>query len=112
MSYEIEGKLIVKEDTVQISDSFQKREFVLEKSEQVKDVVYTDTIKFQVVQAKCGSLDSINIGDTIKVDFNIKGRKYEKNDKVSYFNNLDAWKVEKLEGGQVVNNENPAALPF
>ena len=98
MSYEIEGKLIVKSDTVQISDSFQKREFVIEQETVVVDAVYTETIKFQVVQAKCETLDGVNIGDTIKVDFNIKGRKWEKDGKVNYFNNLDAWKVSKVEG--------------
>ena len=32
----------------------------------------------------------------IKVSFNIKGNKWEKDGKISYFNNLDAWKFEKL----------------
>ena len=35
-----------------------------------------------------------NVNDSIKVTFNIKGRKWEKDGKVNYFNNLEAWKLE------------------
>ena len=94
MSYEIEGKIILIEDTVIVSDKFKKREFVIEKSEENNGKVWVDTIKFQAVQAKCELLDTLQVGDTVKVSFNIKGNKWEKDGKTSYFNNLDAWRVE------------------
>jgi len=113
MSYEIEGKLIVKSDTVQVSDKFKKREFVLEKSEDSNGETYTETIKFQSVQANCDKLDSVNVGDNIKISFNIKGRKWDKDGKVSYFNNLDAWKVEKVSGDTpTAEPEAGGDLPF
>jgi hypothetical protein len=96
MNYEIEGILIVKEDTVQVSEKFKKREFVLEVSEESNGQTYTETIKFQSVQAKCEALDSVNIGEKLKVTFNLKGRKWEKDGKINYFNNLDAWKFERI----------------
>lgn len=116
MSYEIEGIVIVKSDTVVVSEKFKKREFVIEKEENNGTQTWVDTIKFQSVQAKCDDLDNINVGDSVKVSFNLKGNKWEKDGKVSYFNNIDAWKVEKLAGNvtsesTVVDNGNQD-LPF
>lgn len=117
MSYEIEGLLKVLDNTVQVSDKFKKREFVIEKSEDNNGQVWVDTIKFQAVQAKCELLDSFGIGEMIKVSFNIKGNKWEKNGKISYFNNLDAWKFEKLGAATEPDTFTPVAegkddLPF
>ena len=114
MTYELEGKLIVKDDTVQVSEKFKKREFVIEQESNNGDAVYVETIKFQSIQAKCDILDSVNIGDVVKVTFNIKGKKWEKEGKTSYFNNLDAWKIEVVGAS---TNDNPpevdnSGLPF
>ena len=98
MSFEIAGKLIVKGETQQVSDRFKKREFVIEKEEQKGEMTFTDTIKFQLVQDKCDLLDDVNLNDELKISFNIKGNRWEKNGNVSYFVNLDAWRVEKLSG--------------
>jgi len=110
MSYEIQGKIIIIEDTVQVSDKFKKRQFVIEKEENGGGNVWVDTIKFQAVQDKCNLLDPLSIGDTVDISFNIKGNKWEKNDKISYFNNLDAWKVLKAEGSTAP--EEGDDLPF
>ncbi len=96
MSFELSGKLLEKYDTVQVNDSFRKREFVVEKEEQVNDRVFTDTIKFQLTQDRCNLLDNLNVNDELKVTFNIRGRKWEKDGQVNYFNNLEAWRIEKL----------------
>jgi hypothetical protein len=96
MSFEIEGKLIEKFETVQISDSFQKREFVLETEENNGGNIYNQNIKFQLIQKGCGEIDSSNVGDVVKVHFNLQGRKWEKDGKTSYFNSLNAWRIEKL----------------
>ncbi|MDP4187798.1 MAG: DUF3127 domain-containing protein [Bacteroidota bacterium] len=100
MSYEIVGKLIEKEKTIQISEKFRKREFVIEKSENNNGMVFTDSIKFQLTQDRCSLIDPVAINDEIKVTFNIRGNRWEKNGKISYFNNLDAWKIEKMEKEQ------------
>ncbi len=96
MSYELQGKLIEAYDTVEISPTFKKREFVVERSESNIGRTFTDTIKFQLVQDKCQLLDKFKVGDEIKVSFNIKGSRWEKEGRVSYFNNLDAWRIEKV----------------
>ena len=96
MNFELTGKLIEKFETVQISDTFRKREFVVEHAENTGGMEYTDQIKFQLTRDRCTLVDTININDEIKVSFNIRGRRWVKDDKVSYFTNLEAWKIEKI----------------
>lgn len=96
MSYELTGKLLIKFDTIQRTETFKTREFVIEKSEDINGKVITNFIKFQCVQDRTGIVDRINIGDDVKVYFNIRGSKWEKDGKVSYFNNLDAWRIEQI----------------
>ena len=95
MKFELTGKLIEKFDTQVVSDRFKKREFVVQTDEDVNGNVYTETIKFQLVQDKCDILDAYSINDIINVSFNIKGKRWEKNGQVSYFNNLDAWRIDQ-----------------
>jgi hypothetical protein len=106
MNFEIEGKLIEKYDIEQVTDSFKKREFVIEKTTTGSGKEFIDTIKFQLIQDKCDQLNSLKIGDTIKVFFNIKGRKWMKNGQTSYFNNLEAWKIDAV-GGNFQTNVPP-----
>lgn len=91
MSFEVTGTLYKKMDTVQVKDTFRKREFVLE----IENGAYTDLIKFQLIQDRCESLDGLSEGAELKVYFDLKGREWTGRDgKVSYFTNLQAWKVE------------------
>lgn len=109
MSYELTGRLFLKFDTTQKTETFKTREFVVEKSEDINGKLITNYIKFQCVQDRTGIVDRVNVGDEIKVHFNIKGSKWEKNGQVSYFNNLDAWRVEQiLQAGK--NNSDPETL--
>jgi hypothetical protein len=97
MSFEINGRLAEKFETQKVSDRFQKREFVLEiKSNSATGYEFVDFIKFQATQDKCALLDQVNTDDTVKVSFNLRGRKWEKEGQVSYFTNLEAWRIEKL----------------
>jgi hypothetical protein len=96
MSFELIGKLIAKYDTVNRTESFRTREFVVEKSEEINNRTIVNYVKFQCVQDKTSMVDSVNIGDNVKVLFNIKGSKWEKEGKTNYITNLDAWKIEQL----------------
>ncbi|MGE5108617.1 MAG: DUF3127 domain-containing protein [Sphingobacteriales bacterium] len=97
MSYEITGKLVAKYDTVQRTETFRTREFVIEKSEDIGGRMITNFVKLQSVQDRTSIIDRFNIGDELKVSFNIKGTKWEKNGNVNYITNLDAWRVELLQ---------------
>ena len=101
MSFEITGRLTEKFETQQISERFQKREFVLEVKESSSGgMEFIDYIKFQATQDKCSLLDNIQVNDQVKVSFNLRGRKWEKEGRVSYFTNLDAWRIEKSQSGE------------
>lgn len=103
MSYELTGKLVAKYDTVQKSATFKTREFAVEKTEDIGGRTITNYVKFQTIQDKTSIIDRVNVGDEIKIYFNIKGTKWEKDGKVNYFTNLDAWRIEQL--GQTGNSK-------
>ena len=103
MSFELTGKLIEKLDIQQITDSFQKREFVVEKTENANGRDFVETIKFQLTQDRCDLIEKFQLNTDIKVQFNIKGRKWEKNGNVSYFTNLEAWRIESADQSMNTN---------
>ena len=106
MSFEISGRLAEKFETQKVSDRFQKREFVLEiKSSGTSGFEFVDFIKFQSTQDKCSLLDQFNVDDMVKVSFNLRGRKWERDGQVSYFTNLEAWRIEKVQ-----NESNGSAM--
>ena len=91
---DIQGKLIKKYETTKINDSFRKREFVVQ---YVENPQYPELLKFDLIQDRCDLLEEFNIGDTLKVEFNLKGRKWTDpsgNDK--YFNTLQAWRLSPI----------------
>lgn len=100
MSFEIIGKLIVRFDIVQRSETFKTREFVIETTDDNSGKTFTSYIKFQCVQDKTAMPDRFNLGDEVKVQFNIRGTKWEKEGRVNYITNLDAWKMESVKLSQ------------
>lgn len=111
MNLEVIGKLIEKYDTQNVSERFRKREFVLELGDEINGTIYTNYAKMQLVQNKCDILDRFNVGEMLKVNFNIKGTKYEKDGRTNYFSNLDAWRIENAaaaqqNGGQQMQGNN------
>ncbi|WP_020533447.1 DUF3127 domain-containing protein [Flexithrix dorotheae] len=90
MALEVKGKLVEIYNEAQITERFKKREFVIE----IQDGMYSEYVKMQLTQDKCGLLDQFSKGDEIKVNFNLKGRPYTKEGKTTYFTNLDAWRIE------------------
>ncbi len=111
MSLEVTGKLLAKFDTQQVSEKFKKREFVIELSEEINGNIYTNFAKMQLVQNKCDIIDRFKEGDIVKVAFNIKGNKWEKDGKVNYITNLDAWRVEHAGAASGNMQSSPAAAP-
>jgi hypothetical protein len=105
MSFETTGKLIEVYPITAISDKFKKREFVIEQAETKNGFDFKDYVKFQVTQDKCSLPDQVKIGDMVKVSFNLRGRKWEKDGTVNYFTNLEAWKLESV-GSKPSFNDN------
>jgi hypothetical protein len=88
---ETTGQLKVKFDTQKVGDKFQKREFVLATD---LSTPYPQFVSFQLTQDKCAILDQFNIGDELKVQFNLRGREWNGPQGVKYFNTLEAWRIE------------------
>ncbi|MGC4058822.1 MAG: DUF3127 domain-containing protein [Chitinophagaceae bacterium] len=93
------GRLIEKYPTQQVSERFKKREFVLDITEEINGNSYPNFAKMQAVQNRCDMLDSYNVGDMLKVSFNIRGNKWEKDGRVNYITSLDAWRIERATQG-------------
>jgi len=113
---ELQGRLIVKNETKEYgSNGFTKREFVIETETQ-----YPQKILIELIKDKCVLLDSLNIGDSISVSYNINGREWiNPEGKVVYFNSIVGWRIEKtelqdtpLEQTTDVKTEDNQDLPF
>jgi hypothetical protein len=93
----VSAKIIEVFETTQVTDSFKKREFVVEYAE---NPTYPEYVKFELIQDKCDVLNDYNPGDEVDIQFNLKGRKWtDPQGVVKYFNTLQAWKLEKKSVG-------------
>ncbi|MFT5450583.1 MAG: hypothetical protein ACI9N9_000060 [Enterobacterales bacterium] len=91
--FKLTGTVKLINDTVQVSEKFSKREFVINDASSM----YPQDIMFQSVQDKCSMLDGIIEGETVEVSFNLRGREWvSPTGEVKYFNTLDAWRIEKV----------------
>lgn len=96
MSLEVTGRLHAKFPTQQIKDNFSKREFVLELTdESPTGMVFTNYASFQLVNQSCAVIDQFQEGELVKVNFNIRGNRWERDGQVKYITNLNAWRVER-----------------
>lgn len=87
MTYEIQGTIIKIFDKQVFGENFEKREFVIRTVED-----YPQEIKIETIQKTVIVLDEFAEGDEVTVKFNIKGKEYKGN----YYNNLSAWKIQKM----------------
>jgi hypothetical protein len=87
------GNLKIKKDTIQVSESFSKREFVLT----VVDGAFSNDILIQLTKDKCNLLNAFNIGDSLEVEINLSGKCWlNPQGEEKYFNSLNAWKITKV----------------
>lgn len=106
MSFELTGKIIEILATQTITEKFKKREFIVEYKDNPSGA-YVQYLKFQFTGDKVTMLDSYKTGQDVNISFNLKGRKYEKDGRVSYFMDLEAWKIGPANGIQ----QNTSNLP-
>ena len=104
MENKLEGRLIVKNDAVQVTEKFVKREFVIETTGEM----YPQKVLIQLTQESVNILDGFNEGDQIEVFINIRGREWAKPEtgEIKYFNSLDAWRINR-----VGNQQAPTPTP-
>ena len=91
MAFDAVGKLHVVNETKQVSERFTKREFVVE----IADGKYPQFVLFQLTGDRCSQLDDHQVGDSVQVTFNLRGREWRSpQGETKYFNSLDVWKIE------------------
>ena len=102
MGIEATGKLHTIFETKQVSERFSKREFVIEMSDNPK---YPQVVLFQLTGDRCAQLDGLNVGDTVLIEFSLRGREWKSpSGELKYFNSLDVWKVEARRAGAGASN--------
>lgn len=89
--------------TQNVSDTFSKREFVVETQEE-----YKQYLLLQVVKDKCSVLDSYKKGDEVKVSLNLKGRLWTNpQGEEKCFNTLECWKIENKSESNPSSTQQP-----
>jgi hypothetical protein len=103
----IAGKIAEIKESQQVSDTFRKRNFTIEYTENAQ---YPEYITFELVQDKCDLLDGFQLGQSVEVSFNLRGRKWTApTGETKYFNSLQAWRLEPLAG--YGSNPSGVAMP-
>lgn len=91
MEYSFTGTVVFVGALTEISEKFRKREVVL-RSDQDK---YPQEVKFQATQGRCSMLDTLRVGQVATVNFNIRGRAYNREaGGIDWFTSLEIWRVE------------------
>ncbi|AZI25028.1 DUF3127 domain-containing protein [Pedobacter sp. G11] len=94
---EIKGKVHEVGATQQVSETFKKRDLIVEYAE---NPTYPEYIRFEALQDKTALLDTFKAGDEVEVFFNLRGRPWtDKTGKTSYFNSLVIWRINAIAGG-------------
>ena len=94
---EIKGKVHEVGATQQVSETFKKRDLIVEYAE---NPTYPEYIRFEALQDKTGLLDTFKAGDEVEVFFNLRGRPWtDKSGKTSYFNSLVIWRINAVAAG-------------
>lgn len=90
---DIVAKILRIEPVEQVTEKFQKRKLIVEYAE---NPTYPQTLEFIAVQKNTSILDGYNVGDDVKILFNLKGREnLGKADGKKYvFNTLEIWRLE------------------
>ena len=84
----------VKEVKLVGEKNYPTREFIVLNVNE-KNPTYNDYVVFKLAGASyCDIIDNFNIGDTVEVTFEVKGRRVENTKGVFYFPENGAWKVE------------------
>lgn len=105
---EIKGKVHEVGELQQVSDTFKKRDLIIEYAE---NPTYPEYIRFEALQDKSDLFNPLKVGDEVEVSFNLRGRPWtDKAGKTSYFNSLVVWRLVVLTPGQVAVAE-PAYTP-
>lgn len=90
---QVRGIIDVIEPTVNITEKFKRRIFVLLYQNNPDRIEY---LRFEFHQDRCSLLDNYSKGDKVIVSFQLQGNKWTgQGDTLKYYTTLKAWKIEK-----------------
>jgi hypothetical protein len=91
---EVTGKIKMIDQTKEVgSAGFKKRDVVVTTDEQ-----YPQHILVQFVQDKCDLLNTYQVGETVKIDINLRGREWTNpQGETVYFNTIQGWRIAKVQ---------------
>ncbi len=105
MGIKITGKLHAIFDTKQVTDRFQKREFVVELADNSR---YPQFVMFQLTGDRCDKIQGFAVGDELNIDFSLRGREWTSpQGEVKFFNSLDVWEVERVGDAPPADQDRP-----
>lgn len=98
-SFEVQGTIHSMGETTEYgSNGFTKREFVIQQTGEGVNPSYPNYLAFELIKDKCALLDQYQLGDELKVSFNLNGRLWQKPGQAERcFTSLQAWRIEKLD---------------
>lgn len=102
---EIQGRIKVIFATEAVgANGFQKRDLVI-----TTDGQYPQDIIIQFAQGNCALLDNLQIGQMVKIHFNLQGREWTSpQGEVKYFNTVVGWKIELIQTTNVAQQQQQA----
>lgn len=94
---EVQGKIKLIGDTKTFGNNgFRKREVVVTTEEQ-----YPQPLLIEFVQDKTDLLNNFQVGQSVKIGINLKGREWvNPQGETKYFNSIQGWRIENLEAAQ------------
>lgn len=96
VSYEYKGVVEVIGETKAFgTNGFTKRDVVLGNPPDVPSN-YPNPVLFTFKKDRCALLDAVKVGDLVKIQFTIDGRRWEGPNGIRYFTDLTGWKIEQL----------------
>jgi hypothetical protein len=100
---DVSGKIKVVGEVVE-KGTFKSRNVVITTDEQ-----YPQHISIQFVQDKCDILNGYNVGESVMIGINLRGREWTnaKGEEV-YFNTIQGWYISKLD----TSNQSPEPKTF
>lgn len=101
---EVQGNIKLIGETKEYgSNGFRKREVVITTEEQ-----YPQFLLIEFIQDKTDILDQYKVGQKVKIGINLRGREWvSPQGETKYFNSIQGWKIDNLEGAQPGNNTPP-----
>lgn len=105
---EVSGKIKWMDETKTYGNNgFRKREVVVTTEEQ-----YPQHILVEFVQDKCDLLNNFQLGQSVKIGINLRGREWvNPQGETKYFNSVQGWRIEVMGAPANAESEMPPMPP-